>query len=298
MAKRRKLQHQKGPQRPTARPQQKDQGPSKKPLQPAKKQHRQQHHDEPIIPFSPSDRILLVGEADLSFAASIIQHHGCTNVTATVLERDHAELVEKYPAVDTNIAVVNRRPDADAPPASPGHGAGSDAGHSEEEEPAQDYSDEDSQARRHKPVAITNKLIYNVDATKFPSSIARTPPRPNHLQLPPRRRQIHRRQPPGPLQPRAPRRLLPARPRLARRAPRRGWLHHRHPLRERALHPLEHPRPRPSRGAAARAQLSLPGGCVPGLPPREDVWRREEQKGGRRVLAGRARTGRRGAMCL
>ncbi|PNP38042.1 hypothetical protein TGAM01_v204783 [Trichoderma gamsii] len=175
MAKRRKLQHQKGPQRPAARPQQKDQGPSKKPLQSAKKQHRQQHHDEPVIPFSPSDRILLVGEADLSFAASIIQHHGCTNVTATVLERDHAELVEKYPAVDTNIAVVNRRPDADAPPASPGHGAGSDAGHSGEEEPVEDYDSEDSQAGQHKPLAVNNKLVYNVDATKFPSSIARTP---------------------------------------------------------------------------------------------------------------------------
>ncbi|KAM0514952.1 hypothetical protein ACHAPE_006274 [Trichoderma viride] len=172
MAKRRKLQNQKGPQRPGTRPQQKDQGPSKKPLQSAKKQHRQQHHDEPVIPFSPSDRILLVGEGDLSFAASIIQHHGCNNVTATVLERDHAELVEKYPAVDTNIAVVNRRPDADAPPASPGHGAGSDAG----EDGQSDYgSDEDSQARQHKPLAVNNKLVYNVDATKFPSSIARAP---------------------------------------------------------------------------------------------------------------------------
>lgn len=173
MAKRRKLQHQKGPQRPAARPPQKDQGPSKKkPLQPAKKQHRQQQHDEPVIPFSPNDRILLVGEADLSFAASIIQHHGCTNVTATVLEKDHAELVEKYPAVDTNIAVVNRRPDADAPPTSPSHGAGED-GQSDVDEAANYGSDEDSDKK--KPVAVNNKLVYNVDATKFPSSIARTP---------------------------------------------------------------------------------------------------------------------------
>ncbi|KAL6901741.1 hypothetical protein GGI43DRAFT_403808 [Trichoderma evansii] len=176
MAKRRKLQHQKGPQRPAVRPQQKDNGPSKKkPLQPAKKQHRQQQHDEPVIPFSPNDRILLVGEADLSFAASIIQHHGCTNVTATVLEKDHAELVEKYPAVDTNIAVVNRRPDADAPPKSPSHGAGSDAGEdgqSDADEAANYDSDEDLE---EKPVAVNNKLVYNVDATKFPSSISRTP---------------------------------------------------------------------------------------------------------------------------
>lgn len=187
MAKRRKLQHQKGPQRPAAaaaaaaRPQQKDQGPAKNK---AKKQHhRQQQHDEPVIPFSPSDRILLVGEADLSFAASIIQHHGCTNVTATVLERDHAELVEKYPAVDTNIAVVNRRPDADAPPTSPsptpGHGAGPDAGEDGQLDDVEENpdSDEDSQAKQRKPVAAVNnnKLVYSVDATKFPSSIARAP---------------------------------------------------------------------------------------------------------------------------
>lgn len=185
MAKRRKLQHPKAPQRPAARPQQKDHGPSKKkPLQPTKKQqHRQQQHDEPVIPFSPNDRILLVGEADLSFAASIIQHHGCTNVTATVLEKDHAELVEKYPAVDTNIAVVNRRPDADAPPTSPSHGAESAAGkdgQSDVDEAAEDSSadydsEDDSHAKKPGPVAVNNKLVYNVDATKFPSSIARTP---------------------------------------------------------------------------------------------------------------------------
>ena len=30
---------------------------------------------EPIIPFSPEDKILLVGEGDLSFATSLIEHH-------------------------------------------------------------------------------------------------------------------------------------------------------------------------------------------------------------------------------
>ncbi|PKK41156.1 hypothetical protein CI102_14412, partial [Trichoderma harzianum] len=89
-----------------------------------------QQHDEPVIPFSPNDRILLVGEGDLSFAASIIEHHGCTNVTATVLEKDHAELLAKYPAVDTNIA---------------------------------------------KRKIVNNKLVYNVDATKLPPSVARVP---------------------------------------------------------------------------------------------------------------------------
>ena len=72
------------------------------------KKKRQQHreHEQPVIPFEPHRRILLIGEGDLSFAASIIEHHGCANVTATVLENNHAELVAKYPAVDDNISVI------------------------------------------------------------------------------------------------------------------------------------------------------------------------------------------------
>ncbi|KAL2017701.1 hypothetical protein VTK56DRAFT_1861 [Thermocarpiscus australiensis] len=66
----------------------------------------QSQHQKPTIPFSPDDTILLVGEGDLSFAASIITHHGCTNVTATVLEKDYAELSAKYPHVSSNIAVI------------------------------------------------------------------------------------------------------------------------------------------------------------------------------------------------
>ncbi|KAL7788303.1 hypothetical protein V8C37DRAFT_388634 [Trichoderma ceciliae] len=204
MAKRRKLPRQQAAQRPSGRPQQKEKGQLKKPLHgqssgsKSAKKHHQGRHDEPVIPFSPSDRILLVGEGDLSFAASIIQHHGCTNVTATVLEKDHAELLAKYPAVDTNIAVVNRRPDPDAPPTNPSRGArsddganaasdaGSDAGsdgqsdaedaQDDAQDDAADHEPEDSQKeKKRKPVAINNKLVYNFDATKFPSSIARTP---------------------------------------------------------------------------------------------------------------------------
>ncbi|KAK4064008.1 uncharacterized protein Triagg1_9336 [Trichoderma aggressivum f. europaeum] len=184
MAKRRKLARQQAPQRPSGRPQQKEKSQSKKPLQPKPaKKHRQQQHDEPVIPFSPGDRILLVGEGDLSFAASIIEHHGCTNVTATVLEKDHAELLAKYPAVDTNIAVVNRRPD-------PSHGAGADADvepdgqsdgdedeHDEDDdEDEDDNSDASTNSKKHKTAAVVNnKLVYNVDATKLPPSVARVP---------------------------------------------------------------------------------------------------------------------------
>ncbi|KAL2138069.1 hypothetical protein VTI28DRAFT_7558 [Corynascus sepedonium] len=66
----------------------------------------QQKNQQPTIPFSPSDPILLVGEGDLSFAASLITHHGCTNVTATVLEPNFAELSAKYPHVSANTAVI------------------------------------------------------------------------------------------------------------------------------------------------------------------------------------------------
>jgi 25S rRNA (uracil2634-N3)-methyltransferase len=68
--------------------------------------HQQKQHQEPTIPFSPEDAILLIGEGDLSFAASLISHHGCTNVTATVLEKNLAELEEKYPHVSDNIIKI------------------------------------------------------------------------------------------------------------------------------------------------------------------------------------------------
>ncbi|KAK4123398.1 hypothetical protein N657DRAFT_550845, partial [Parathielavia appendiculata] len=74
-------------------------------------QHRQQNQ-KPIIPFQPDDTILLVGEGDLSFAASLITHHRCTNVTATVLEKSFDELSDKYPHVSSNIAAIEQCPTA------------------------------------------------------------------------------------------------------------------------------------------------------------------------------------------
>ncbi|KAG4433818.1 hypothetical protein IFR05_010700 [Cadophora sp. M221] len=62
-------------------------------------------HTQPTIPFSPSENILLIGEGNLSFACSLITHHGCTNITATVLESE-AELKEKYPHVEENIRLL------------------------------------------------------------------------------------------------------------------------------------------------------------------------------------------------
>lgn len=68
-----------------------------------KKQHKQKQHSEPTIPFSPDENILLVGDGDLSFAASLVEHHCCTNLTATVYEKDLDELSAKYPHVRANV---------------------------------------------------------------------------------------------------------------------------------------------------------------------------------------------------
>ncbi|KAK1756037.1 hypothetical protein QBC47DRAFT_321000 [Echria macrotheca] len=67
-------------------------------------------HTTPTVPVSPSDAILLVGEGDLSFAASLASHHKCTNLTATVLEKDEATLLEKYPHAAANISTLAAHP--------------------------------------------------------------------------------------------------------------------------------------------------------------------------------------------
>lgn len=89
--------------------------PPKQPLNKNQKKQQafqqQQLEQNPIIPFDRDERILLVGEGDLSFAASLIKHHRCTNVTATVLDANHNELVDRYPDVDRNIAIINNEPE-------------------------------------------------------------------------------------------------------------------------------------------------------------------------------------------
>ncbi|CZR54635.1 uncharacterized protein PAC_04519 [Phialocephala subalpina] len=66
----------------------------------------QTQHTQPTIPFHPSDHILLLGEGDLSFARSLIEHHACEHITATVYESSLQELLEKNPHVEENIMVI------------------------------------------------------------------------------------------------------------------------------------------------------------------------------------------------
>lgn len=152
-----------------------------------KKQHRQVHYEKPTIPFGPDDRILLIGEGDLSFAASIIKHHGCINVTATVLDKDHDELVAKYPSVDDNIAIINSEAPLRLPKTTPGTETPSiraDGTESTvEPAPEEDNSDDDyDETGARKPPRIPkNKLVYNVDATKLPNAITRQKPQFNRI---------------------------------------------------------------------------------------------------------------------
>ncbi|KAJ8065080.1 hypothetical protein OCU04_005792 [Sclerotinia nivalis] len=67
------------------------------------KSHKQTQHSTPIIPFSASDSILLIGDGDLSFARSLITHHKIEKLTATVYESSLPILEEKYPHVPENI---------------------------------------------------------------------------------------------------------------------------------------------------------------------------------------------------
>lgn len=61
---------------------------------------------DPIIPFDAEDRILLVGEGDFSFANSIVEHHGCCDVTATCFD-SKSELFEKYkPQAEEHVSYL------------------------------------------------------------------------------------------------------------------------------------------------------------------------------------------------
>lgn len=75
---------------------------TKKPSKPAPKSAQ---HTEPIIPFDPQDRILLVGDGDLSFAQSLSAHHVCTDLTATVYD-DETTTLEKYPQAEAHVTQI------------------------------------------------------------------------------------------------------------------------------------------------------------------------------------------------
>lgn len=128
----------------------------------------------------------------MSYAASIIEHHGCTNVTATVLEKDAAELLDKYPHVEDNAAVIR----GEERKTKEGKGEANDEGTEKEgddeedgkddndsddafndENESDEYDDEydDSPKPNRKAIPNNSRLLYNIDATKLPASLTRTP---------------------------------------------------------------------------------------------------------------------------
>ncbi|KAK2741980.1 hypothetical protein CKAH01_01407 [Colletotrichum kahawae] len=155
----------------------------------AKKKAQQQYHQnqDPVIPFSPEDAILLIGEGDLSFAASLATHHGCRNVTATVLEKNEKELLEKYPHADENIAQITN-PGSKPKTKAVNRGDGeNDDGHedaSEDSPPAeQDDDDDDDEGAEGKASLLipnNNKILYNIDARTMKPFTRRTTSQNHH----------------------------------------------------------------------------------------------------------------------
>lgn len=78
----------------TARPKKADPRPQKA-AKASQQTSPSQRAADPVIPFDPEEHILLVGEGDFSFAKSIVEHHGCCDVTATCFD-SRGELLEKY----------------------------------------------------------------------------------------------------------------------------------------------------------------------------------------------------------
>jgi 25S rRNA (uracil2634-N3)-methyltransferase len=85
--------HQSRPTKPT---------PEKKPTKKQQpQQQQQQRSSEPIIPFDPLDRILTIGDGDLSFSRSLVEAHGCAALLATTFD-SATEVLEKYPQAQEN----------------------------------------------------------------------------------------------------------------------------------------------------------------------------------------------------
>ncbi|KAF2722543.1 hypothetical protein K431DRAFT_203657, partial [Polychaeton citri CBS 116435] len=62
---------------------------------------------KPVIPFEAEDRILLIGEGDFSFTRSIIEDHGCCDITATCFDGQE-ELFRKYdPQGRNNVEFIS-----------------------------------------------------------------------------------------------------------------------------------------------------------------------------------------------
>ncbi|KAL8705014.1 MAG: hypothetical protein Q9201_001859 [Fulgogasparrea decipioides] len=77
--------------------------PKPKPKTPLQQQpHQQKSQQAPTVPFEPTDRILLVGEGDFSFAHALYTSHNCCSLLATCHD-SATQLAKKYPQSTTYI---------------------------------------------------------------------------------------------------------------------------------------------------------------------------------------------------
>ena len=89
------------------KPYQRSTRPSPKPTRPSQpsKSTKALQAPAPMIPFSSSDRILLVGEGDFSFSRSLLETHGCASLVATSFDKQSA-LQAKYPQSTSNVRAL------------------------------------------------------------------------------------------------------------------------------------------------------------------------------------------------
>lgn len=136
--------------------------PPAAPLKGRKKEKKRQNHDRPPPPllppppFSQTDKVLLVGEGDFSFALALKAHLGVRNITATCFD-DEKALAEKYPQALANIAAL----------------VTTDSGTSTTTTATVDQGgDEDEEADEEKEGATgatprEYRVLYSIDATKL-----------------------------------------------------------------------------------------------------------------------------------
>ncbi|KAA8915079.1 hypothetical protein FN846DRAFT_924704 [Sphaerosporella brunnea] len=91
---------------PRSRPNKKSKAPPPtNPKAAPKKQHSHQQNQRPSPPFSPSDRVLLVGEGDFSFSLSLKRCHKVRKIFATSYDSAE-EVLRKYPQAAENIPAL------------------------------------------------------------------------------------------------------------------------------------------------------------------------------------------------
>ncbi|KAK2882593.1 hypothetical protein FQN49_000205 [Arthroderma sp. PD_2] len=150
---------------------------STKKVQNAKQQQQQQN--KPQIPFLPSDRILLIGEGDFSFALSLATHHKCRKRLMATSYDSEEKILEKYPNVKGHIKQLEAY---SSPPTDQKGGLkrkrdeGDDPEHPEEEtgerleKGTTSYSETRSKVR---PTQTPNlplsspKVVFSIDARKL-----------------------------------------------------------------------------------------------------------------------------------